>query len=110
LDTQTERSQQSWLRGVNALLPASITVRWSKPVSDTFHARHAAISRTYIYVLRNDPVRSPFMAGRAGWVFRPLDLSLMRQAAAHLVGEHDFSCFRSSQCQAPHPVRTIHDV
>jgi tRNA pseudouridine38-40 synthase len=52
-------------------------------------------------------VRPALWAGRAGWCFQPLDVEAMRQAAAALLGEHDFSSFRSSQCQARHPVRTL---
>lgn len=108
IDTNAIRREESWVRGVNALLPSSIAVRWAQPVPDTFHARFSATSRTYMYLLWCDRVRSPLWAGRAGWCFQPLDIQAMRQAAAALLGEHDFSSFRSSQCQARHPVRTLH--
>lgn len=107
IDTLAQRSQESWVRGLNALLPDSIAIQWAKPVTDTFHARFSALARTYVYVLRNSRVRSPLVHARVGWVYHALDLALMREAAAHLVGEHDFSCFRSSQCQAASPVRTL---
>ena len=51
------------------------------------------------------PVRSPMLTGRAGWVHTPLDVDAMREAAACLIGEHDFSAFRSSECQAKTPVK-----
>ena len=107
IDTQAERRLESWVRGVNALLPASIAVRWAQSVSDDFHARFSAQSRTYTYLLWNERVRAPLWAGRAGWCFQPLNLDAMRAAATHLLGEHDFGSFRSSQCQARHPVRTL---
>ena len=110
LDSPVERSLQAWIRGVNAHLPSSITVRWSAAVPDTFHARFSARSRAYVYLLIEDHVCPPMWVGRAGWTFRPLDIDAMREGAEHLVGEHDFSSFRSSQCQAASPVRTMHGL
>jgi tRNA pseudouridine38-40 synthase len=110
IDTGVQRRPESWVRGLNALLPPSIAVRWAHPVPDTFHARFSALSRTYTYLLWHDRVRPALWAGRAGWCFQPLDVAAMREAAAHLIGEHDFSSFRSSQCQARHPVRTLHQL
>ncbi len=113
-DTELTRSTQSWLRGVNAFLPDSIAVRWAHEVpedpKEQFHARFSARSRTYQYVLYNNTTRSPLLVGRAGWVFRPLDVERMRAAAAHLIGTHDFSAFRSSQCQAKTPIKQMHEV
>ena len=107
-DAPVDRPDSAWVRGVNALLPQSVAVLWTKPVSPGFHARYSARSRTYRYVLINRPVR-PALAGRhAGWIHAPLDLAAMRAAALGLVGEHDFSAFRSSDCQAKNPVRTLH--
>ncbi|MCC2596862.1 tRNA pseudouridine(38-40) synthase TruA [Pusillimonas sp. MFBS29] len=110
LDAAVDRRLESWVRGVNALLPSSIAVQWAKPVGDDFHARFSAQSRSYIYVVRNARVRSPLMHARVGWVYHPLELARMRDAARRLVGEHDFSCFRSSQCQAASPVRTMQEI
>ncbi|MGB3290484.1 MAG: tRNA pseudouridine(38-40) synthase TruA [Burkholderiaceae bacterium] len=107
LDTQVERRDESWVRGLNALLPDSVAVQWAQAVPDEFHARFSALSRSYIYLLRNARQRSPLMHARAGWVYHALDLERMRQAAARLVGEHDFSSFRSSQCQAASPIRKL---
>jgi tRNA pseudouridine38-40 synthase len=113
-DTDLEREMQSWVRGVNAFLPDSIAVRWAHqlPVfaEHEFHARFSAFARTYHYVLFNHPVRSPLLVGRAGWTHRPLDLERMQEAAQCLVGTHDFSAFRSSQCQARTPVKQMHAV
>ena len=113
-DTDLTRDMQSWVRGVNAFLPDSIAVRWASEIpfdpEHEFHARFSARARTYHYVLYNNPVRSPLLVGRAGWTFRPLDLERMREAAQHLVGVHDFSAFRSSQCQAKSPIKQMHEV
>jgi tRNA pseudouridine38-40 synthase len=107
-DTEAKRPQSAWVRGVNAHLPDAVAVLWSHEVPDEFHARFSARSRTYRYELLNRPVRAGLAAGRAGWFHLPLDVERMRAAAALLVGEHDFSAFRSSECQAKTPVRTIH--
>jgi tRNA pseudouridine38-40 synthase len=116
-DTDLARDTFSWVRGVNAFLPPSVAVRWATEVSsegqdaiDVFHARFSATARTYHYVLYNHPVRSPLLAGKAGWVFRPLEIDPMQEAARHLIGEHDFSAFRAAECQARSPVKTMHDI
>lgn len=109
-DAPVERPETAWVRGVNAMLPESVAVLWSKRVSDDFHARYSAQSRTYRYLLINRPVRPALDARHAGWFHAPLDLEAMREAALHLVGEHDFSAFRSAECQARNPVRILHTV
>lgn len=113
-DTDISREVASWIRGVNAFLPPSIAVRWAcevpRDATDDFHARFSASARTYHYVLYNHPVRSPLLTGKVGWVFRPLDEARMRHAARSLIGVHDFSAFRASQCQAKSPVRTMHEI
>ena len=110
VDCEINRSEESWVRGVNAHLPESISVQWAQYVGDDFHARFSATARSYTYVLLNTRVRQPLWCGRAGWVFQPLDVAAMKQASQCLVGEHDFSSFRSSQCQAKSPVRTISEL
>lgn len=116
-DTDLNRELFSWVRGVNAFLPPSIAVRWAHEVHevsdrapDGFHARFSATARTYHYVLYNHPVRSPLLAGKAGWVFRPLEIEPMRQAAQYLLGTHDFSAFRAAECQAKTPVKTMYEI
>ena len=109
-DTAAERPDSAWVRGVNALLPESVAVQWACRVSPEFHARYAAVSRTYRYVLLNRPVRPALAARYAGWHHAPLQLEAMREAAACLVGEHDFSAFRAAECQAKTPLRTLHSL
>ncbi|MBI3384185.1 MAG: tRNA pseudouridine(38-40) synthase TruA [Aquabacterium sp.] len=110
LDTDTYRTPFSWVRGTNTFLPKDIAVQWAVEVPAHFHARNSALGRRYTYVLLEAAVRPALESGRAGWVFRPLDLDAMRQAAAHLIGEHDFSSFRSSMCQSPTPVKNLRDI
>jgi tRNA pseudouridine38-40 synthase len=107
-DTEAKRPSSAWVRGVNALLPDSVAILWSHEVADDFHARYSALARTYRYELLNRPVRPALSARYVGWFPLPLNVDKMREAAALLVGEHDFSAFRSAECQAKLPVRTIH--
>jgi tRNA pseudouridine38-40 synthase len=110
IDTPVQRDEFSWVRGTNSFLPRDIAVQWARGVPDTFHARASALSRRYAYVLLESPVRPSLEAGRVGWVFRPLDAQAMRQAAGLLLGEHDFTSFRASACQALSPVKTLHRI
>lgn len=109
-DTHIDRPMQSWVRGVNRWLPAALAVRWAAAVPDDFHARFSARLRRYDYWLLNDAVRAPLLDGRVGWVFRSLDLATMSEAARALVGRHDFTSFRSSQCQAASPIRELGEL
>jgi len=106
-DTELRRPVNSWVRGTNALLPDDIAVQWAKEMPDSFHCRGSATGRRYVYALLESPVRPSVEAGRVGWVFRPLDFEAMQTAAQLLIGEHDFSSFRASACQALSPVKTL---
>ena len=110
LDSPVEREPFSWLRGTNRHLPADIALQWVRPVPEDFHARFHARGRRYRYLLLEHPLRPALEAGAVGWTFRPLDGDAMRAAAALLVGEHDFSSFRSSECQAKSPVKTLRAI
>ena len=109
-DTRLDRTTSSWVRGTNSFLPRDIAVQWAHPVPDEFHCRASALSRRYAYVLLESPVRPSIDHGRVGWVFTPLDLGAMQQAARHLLGEHDFTSFRASACQALSPVKTLQSI
>jgi tRNA pseudouridine(38-40) synthase len=103
-DTAVSRPESAWVRGANALLPDCIAIQWARAVDEDFHARYSAVARSYRFVLLNRPVRPALAARHAGWYHAPLDVDAMRQAAAALVGEHDFSAFRSAECQAKSPL------
>ncbi|PIV91425.1 MAG: tRNA pseudouridine(38-40) synthase TruA, partial [Gallionellales bacterium CG17_big_fil_post_rev_8_21_14_2_50_54_146] len=109
-DAPHARPLTAWVRGVNALLPDSISVRWAHPVSDEFHARFSAQGRSYRYLLLNRPVRSAIQAGKVGWFHLPLDLAAMQQATQYLLGEHDFSAFRAAECQAKSPIKCMNNI
>ena len=113
-DTHIEREMFSWVRGVNSYLPKSIVVNWATEVPEEFSARFSASERTYIYALHAGPCSAPMMSERAGYVMLPpdtwFDVDAMREAATCLIGEHDFSSFRSSECQSKTPVKTMHSI
>ncbi len=109
-DTVANRPASAWVRGVNALLPESLAVLWSQAVAGDFHARYSAQARTYRYVLLNRAVRPALAARHVGWFHASLNIQKMQEAAALLIGEHDFSAFRSAECQAKSPVRTLHSL
>jgi len=99
-DTRAPRSERAWVLGSNSCLPREIAVLWAREVGDDFHARFAALSRRYQYRIINRPVRAAYDAGKATWERQPLDVIAMQTAANHLLGEHDFSAFLASSCQA----------
>jgi tRNA pseudouridine38-40 synthase len=107
LDTALQREDFSWVRGSNRYLPDDVAVQWCQPVAAGFHARNGACGRRYRYVVLESAVRPSLDQGLVGWVFRPLDAAAMRAAAAHLIGEHDFTSFRAADCQSPTPVKTL---
>lgn len=106
-DTEAQRVARSWVLGANSELPPDLSVAWALPVPAHFHARYSAEARSYRYLILNRSARSALAAKRAAWVARELDAERMAQAATLLLGEHDFSAFRSSECQAKSPVRRL---
>lgn len=106
-DSEAVRSERSWLLGTNVNLSPSVNVNWVCPVSDEFHARFSATSRSYRYLILNRSTRSSLWRDRAVWIHHPLDETRMQAAAVALLGTHDFSSFRAVGCQAKSPVRTI---
>ena len=109
-DTQAKRSERGWTLGANSRLPASIAVRWAKPVAGDFHARFGARGRRYRYRILNRPVRPALQARYVTWERRPLDAVVMHHAAQALIGEHDFSAFRTVACQARTPTRCVREI
>ena len=101
------RPESAWVRGTRRFLPAGVAIRWARPVPADFDARLSALSRTYCYLVHEGRESSPLWRDRAGHSLRPLDLARLQAASAPLVGRHDFSAFRSSECQARTPVRLL---
>ncbi len=106
-DTEAVRPLRGWTLGANSNLPRDISVAWVLPVPSHFHARYSAEARTYQYFIFNRNVRSALIEKRAAHIHRPLDHERMRAGAAALIGEHDFSAFRSSECQARSTIRRL---
>ena len=109
-DAPVTREIFSWVRGTNRYLPEDIAVQWAQAVEPGFHARNGARGRRYAFLVRESAVRPAIEAGLCGWVFRPLDADAMREAARSLIGEHDFSSFRSAHCQALSPVKEMRRI
>ena len=109
-DTQAARTERGWVLGATTNLPAQVSALWAREVPEAFHARYSAIARTYRYVILNRIPRPALAADRVCWVRDPLDADRMRTAAAHLLGEHDFTSFRAAECQARTPMRQLHEI
>ncbi len=109
-DTHAIRTEHAWLMGVNRYLPPDIAIQWVKFVPIEFHARFDATARRYHYRILNKPVRPGLEARFLTWHYVHLDAERMHEAAQLLVGEHDFSAFRGSDCQAKSPVKTVHYI
>jgi tRNA pseudouridine38-40 synthase len=109
-DTEARRTPRAWVLGANTRLAPDIALQWAGEVSGTFHARHSAHRRVYRYAILNRSERSALQRSRAAWVPRPLDGAAMHAAAQVLVGEHDYSAFRSVECQSKSPVRRVESV
>jgi tRNA pseudouridine38-40 synthase len=106
-DTNAKRHIDAWLWGTNTFLPPGVVVTWAKHVDYSFHARFKATARRYRYIILNHPVRPAILNSRVTWHYYPLDIERMRQAGQYLLGEQDFSSFRSSQCGAKTVMRNI---
>lgn len=89
------------------LKPDPVAVLEARAVGDDFHARFSATGRHYLYRILNRRSRPALDEGRVWHVPRPLDAGAMHAAAQSFVGHHDFTTFRSVQCQSRSPVKTL---
>ena len=106
-DSFTQRPEKAWLKGANSLLPDQISIRFAMKVDNDFHARFSALSRSYLYVIDNNTVKPAILNNGLTWYRKSLDVSKMNDAAKYFIGEHDFSSYRSSQCQSNTTKRNI---
>jgi tRNA pseudouridine38-40 synthase len=92
------------------LRPLPVGIRAVALVAEPFHARFSAVERQYLFRILNRRAPAVLVAGRVWHVKMPLDVAAMQAGAAHLIGTHDFTTFRSTLCQAKSPVKTIDEI
>ena len=92
------------------LRPHPVAVLQAVPVAQDFHARFSALERRYLFRLQSRRAPATHDRGRVWQVGHPLDAQAMRDAAAHLIGKHDFTTFRSTWCQAASPLKTLDQI
>ena len=107
LKTYSPLALSQLLRGANSLLSPDILIRDIEEVGDDFHARFSAKRRIYEYHLWNAPLLSVFNRNYCWWIRDDLEVPLMRDAALHLLGQHDFSSFQGADHEKHSPVREV---
>lgn len=96
------------MEALNAhLKPDPVAILACETVADDWHARFSCIGRAYVYRILNRRAPLTFEKGLVWQVTQPLDVAAMAEAAAHLIGRHDFTTFRSAHCQADSPVKSL---
>lgn len=97
--------------GVNALVrPAPISVLEVEPVADDWHARFSCTGRRYLYRILNRRAPPAVERGKVWHIALPLEVDAMSEGAAKLLGQHDFTTFRSAHCQSDSPVKTLDEL
>lgn len=109
-ETHALRDEKAWIFGGNANLPDDIAIHWAKIVPDDFHARFSATARRYRYIIYNRQQRTAILPFGVTHFHLPLDEQKMHQAGQYLLGENDFTSFRSAQCQSNTPFRNVHHL
>jgi tRNA pseudouridine38-40 synthase len=100
-----------WVEALNALLPPAIRVLRCRYVSNDFHSRLSAKRKIYRYRIWTAPILPPFEYRRAWHIARPLDLEILKSAAKHFIGTHDFATFAANRGKPePSTIRTINSV
>lgn len=106
-DSDKERTIRSWIHGANSFLPKDVCIKWGREMPSEFHARFSALSRRYRYIIYNTSIRPALLRSNVTWQYRQLDHQLMHKAGQDLLGELDFTSFRSVQCQSKTPMRNV---
>jgi tRNA pseudouridine38-40 synthase len=104
------RDPRGWVLGTTSKLPPAMGALWCVPVTGDFHARFSARARRYRYAILNRAIRPALNRQVLTWERRPLDARAMHRAAQALLGENDFSAFRTVHCQAPHARRELQEI
>ena len=110
-DLHKEQNPETVMRAMNFyLVNEPVAVLNCEKVSDDFHARFSCVKRHYKYVVLNRNAPVVLQKNRVWWVPQKLDIEKMKIAAQKLVGKHDFTSFRSIQCQSKSPIKTLDNV
>lgn len=109
-DTNTRIPADKISFALNQRLPYDITIQGSREVPQEFHPRHCDCNKTYEYKILNRQFDIPVYRLYSHFVYYPLDLEQMQEAAQYLVGEHDFASFASNGGQAKTTVRTVNSL
>lgn len=109
-ECDSPRQEKAWVMGVNTRLPDDVSSIWAKPVGEDFSARFSATARQYRYIILNRQARPAILNKKVTWKHGVLNVEAMHEAAQALLGEQDFTSFRSSACQAEHAMRNVHWV
>jgi tRNA pseudouridine38-40 synthase len=108
VDVTRELTPHRLREGLNALVrPDPISVLDAEPVADDWHARFSCVGRRYLYRILSRRPPPALDTGKVWHIPVPLDVEAMHEGAAQLIGRHDFTTFRSAQCQSDSPVKTL---
>ena len=108
IDLDKEMDAHRLREGLNALLrPDPVAILKAEPVDEEWHARFSCIGRRYLYRILNRRAPPTLDKGRVWHIAQELDVEAMAEGAQHLVGQHDFTTFRSVNCQAQSPEKTL---
>ncbi|MBE6853594.1 MAG: tRNA pseudouridine(38-40) synthase TruA [Ruminococcus sp.] len=108
--TDSKIPEKSFVRGVNSYLPSDISILSCEEVPLDFHARYSCKAKEYVYLIHNSECRNPFAEDLQYHYRRKMDIELMRKAAAHFIGTHDFRSFCSARTDKTNTVRTIYEL
>lgn len=110
LKTDRQIPVRNFIRGVNGYLPSDISILSCEDVSEDFHARFSCKGKEYMYLIHNSECRNPFAEDLQYHYRRNMDLDLMRRAASHIVGTHDFRSFCSAHTDKTDTTRTVYSL
>lgn len=109
-DTETKIPPEKISFALNQRLPEDIRIQKSEEVSPEFHPRYCNSKKTYEYKILNRRFPNPMVRLYTHFVYMPLDVELMKEAAKYIVGEHDFASFCSAGSQVKTTVRTVYEL
>ncbi len=108
VQTNSQIPLKGFVRGVNGELPDDISILSCEEAPEDFHARFSCLGKEYLYLIHNSESKNPFATDLACLYRRPFHADLVREAAQHFVGTHDFRSFCTNCAETANTVRTIH--